>query len=322
MTTDAELLAIRRAVYADALLRGDPLATANAAARLRAHIGDLGAADLEAMRASRRTFGQAIRQARSRRVSPPLRSSPTHAIPLSRPRGFPVAVAAAVAMLALALVSLIAQPFLVATEGGGGGGGAPIVVAADAVIPIVQSRGRVVLAATTVETAVEVPATTEAPEASAPASPAPTEGANVATGSATPSGSGAPGSGTGTGSGGGNGSGSASPSPAPTATRSPAPSFTICLTSVPRGFARLCGLVVDSVTGRGIAGACVSLGPCSDQSARTDSNGRWTFTLPVGNGTLIWNLEFSKAGYRTALFKQNSRQGFITIPTQRLVAAP
>jgi len=44
--------------------------------------------------------------------------------------------------------------------------------------------------------------------------------------------------------------------------------------------------------------------------------------LPVGNGTLQWGLEFAKPGYRTATYTQTSRQGFITIPTQRLVAAP
>ena len=120
----------------------------------------------------------------------------------------------------------------------------------------------------------------------------------------------------------GNGSGTSSPSPAPTATRSPAPTFTVCFVSIPRGFARLCGQVIDARTGRAIAGACVSLGACTDQSARTDSNGRWAFVLPVGDGSLQWGLEFAKAGYRTTTYTQTSRQGFITIPTQRLVAAP
>jgi hypothetical protein len=96
----------------------------------------------------------------------------------------------------------------------------------------------------------------------------------------------------------------------------------VCFVSIPRGFARLCGQVIDARTGRPIAGACVSLGGCTEQSARTDGNGRWAFVLPVGDGTLQWGLEFAMPGYRTATFAQTSRQGFITIPTQRLVAAP
>lgn len=66
----------------------------------------------------------------------------------------------------------------------------------------------------------------------------------------------------------------------------------------------------------------MSLGPCNDQSTRTDPNGRWTFTLPVGDGTLMWELEFAMTGYVTSQYAQTSRQGFITIPTQRLVAQP
>jgi hypothetical protein len=42
----------------------------------------------------------------------------------------------------------------------------------------------------------------------------------------------------------------------------------------------------------------------------------------VGNGSLQWGLEFAMPGYRTASYTQTSQQGFITIPTQRLVAAP
>ena len=323
MSTESERLAIRRALYADAQRRGDPLATANAAARLRAHIGGLAGSELEAVRASRRNFGQAIRQARSRRTAPPLQLSLTAAIPRTPRRRFPLALVAVVALIALALASVLAPPFLDATEGGAGG--APS-VASDPAVPIVQSRGRVVLAATTAVSVVEEPAATAPPETPASSAPAPPSGATGPAGSAAPSGSGTPGAGTGTGSGGGNGSGGngtgGSPAPAPTATRTPAPTFAACFVSIPRGFARLCGAVTDARSGRGIAGVCVSLGPCTDQSTRTDPNGRWTFALPVGNGTLQWGLEFRVAGYRTASFTQTSRPGFISIPTQRLVAAP
>lgn len=322
MSTDRERLLVRRALYADALRRGDPLATANAAARLRAHIGDLNATDLAAVRASRRTFGQAIRQARSRRVAPATLPFTVEA-PRSRPRRSPLGVIAAVALLALVFASVLARPFTV-DESPDGGGGSPQAAAPDApIIVSAQSRGRVVLAEVAAAAAVEPQATVAPEEASAAPSPVAAAGAGPA-GSAAPSGSGGSGTGTGggSGSGAGGGTGTGSPSPAPVATQSPAPTFTACFVSIPRGFARLCGLVVDARTGRAIAGACVSLGPCTDQSARTDPNGRWAFVLPVGNGTLQWDLEFRMSGYTTALFSQTSRQGFITIPTQRLVAAP
>jgi len=61
-------LALSRAVFRDAVLRDDALAAARAAARLRAHDPDLGARDLEAVRASRQMLGRAIRAARARRV--------------------------------------------------------------------------------------------------------------------------------------------------------------------------------------------------------------------------------------------------------------
>jgi hypothetical protein len=190
---------------------------------------------------------------------------------------------------------------------------APVLVSA-------VSRGRVVLAEAAVAPAISEPVATAEPDVSASASPAPTAGSGAATGGAVPGGSGGPGTGTGTGS--GSGTGTSSPSPAPTATRTPAPTFAVCFVSIPRGFARLCGQVIDARTGRPIAGACVSLGGCTEQSARTDGNGRWAFVLPVGDGTLEWGLEFAMTGYRTATYAQTSRQGFITIPTQRLVAAP
>jgi len=312
MPVASDPLALRRAQFGDAVRRGDGLATARAAAQLRAHVGDLGARDLETVRAARQMLGRAIRDARARRLLVPVAVEPSPAVPLRRPRHLPYTFGAAIAVLALVLGGLLAQPLLGQTEptdGGGGGTPAAIVVTA-------QSRGRVVLADAVVVSVIAEPQPTIAPEASDSASSAPASGSDAAAGSAAPSGSGGAGSGT------GNGSGTGSPRPAPTASRTPAPTFAACFVSIPRGFARLCGAVVDARTGRGIAGACVSLGPCTDQSARTDPNGRWAFVLPVGNGTLQWGLEFRMVGYLTASFSQTSRLGFISIPTQRLVAAP
>jgi len=325
MSSDNDPLELRRAQFRDAVRRDDALAAARAAARLRAHARQLGARDFETMRASRQMFGRAIRDARVRRASGPIRLDPEIAIPLAAPRRIPYALIATIAVVGLVFGALLAQPlFDVSEQDGGGGGGAPAAaVSSDAPILVsALSRGRVVLADVAVASAIVEPAPTAEPEPSASASPAPTTGVGAGIGSPSPSGSGGPGTGTGTGSGNGNGSGTSSPSPAPTATRSPAPTLTVCFVSIPRGFARLCGQVIDARTGRAIAGACVSLGACTDQSARTDSNGRWAFVLPVGDGSLQWGLEFAKAGYLTTTYTQTSRQGFITIPTQRLVAAP
>jgi hypothetical protein len=323
MSTADDPLELRRAQFRDAVRRDDALATARAAARLRAHARDLGARDLETVRAARQMFGRAIRDARVRRAFGSIPLEPAIAIPLRRPRRIPYALATTIVVVVLAFGAVLAQPLLDASEQDGGGGGAPAAVPSDAPILVsALSRGRVVLAEVAVAPAIAEPAPTAEPEPSASASPAPTSGAGAAIGSAAPSGSGGPGSGTGSGSGSGSGAGTRSPSPAPTATRSPAPTFAACFVSIQRGFARLCGQVIDAQTGRGIAGACVSLGACTDQSARTDPNGRWAFVLPVGNGSLQWGLEFAMPGYRTASYTQTSRQGFITIPTQRLVAAP
>ena len=323
MSSDSDPLELRRAQFRDAVRRDDALAAARAAARLRAHARQLDARDLETVRASRQMFGRAIRDARVRRAAGPLASAPVVAIPLPDRRRIPYALVATIAVVLLAFGALLAQPLLDASlADGGGGGGAPQSVASDApVLVSALSRGRVVLAEVAVVPAIAEPVVTAQPEASASASPAPTAGAG---GSAGPSGSGGPGTGTGTGTGSGSGSGpgTSSPSPTPTVTRTPAPTFAVCFVSIQRGFARLCGQVIDARTGRPIPGACVSLGACTDQSARTDGNGRWAFVLPVGDGSLQWDLEFAMTGYRTATYSQTSRQGFITIPTQRLVAAP
>ena len=324
MSTDDEILTLRRATYRDAVRRGDDRAAARAAAALRAHLGSLGARDLAAVRASRQAFGRAIRDARARRILGPVAIAPAPAIVLRRPRRRPYALLAAIAVLALALAGLFAQPLLDrAQDVDGGGGGAPAAAASDQPILLsALSRGRVIVAEVAVAAAIPDPVATVTPEPSASASPATLVGAGAPSGSSAPSGSVGPGTGSGTGSGTGPGTATRTASPAPTATRSPAPTLAACFASLPRGFARLCGLVVDSRTGRAIPGACVSLGPCTDQSTRTDVNGRWAFVLPVGDGTLQWTLEFAMAGYRTATYAQTSRQGFLAIPTQRLVAGP
>ena len=314
MASDSGDLAIHRAVYRDAHRRGDAFATARAAARLRAHIPELDAAELTAVRASRQRFGQAIREARSRRLAPALLSVQAPGIPLSPPRRFPVLLAASFALLALLLAAVVAEPLLFdRTEGGGGG--SPAADASDPVVqPVTLSRGRVILAVAAVEPVVEQAAASAEPEPSAsPASsPAPTNGAGAAPTSGLPGGSGAPGpSGAGVP---GPGSGAGVP-PSATPTRTPRPTP---LPPLARGFARLSGVVVDTSTGRGLPGACVSLGPCTAGAPRTDANGRWTLDLPVGSGGLNWGLEFAKASYTSSTLNVRSRTGYIFLPTQRL----
>lgn len=326
MSSANEPLALRRATFRDALGRGDLRVAARAAARLQAHGDALGASELVAARAVRLALGRAVRDARERRSRLDATLPLDPVLPLRRPRRVPYAAVAVLAALAILLSGwLVGRPDPNLGEAGGGGG-APAAVPSDAVIPITaQSRGRVVLAVAAIPAAAE-PVASAAP---APAeSPAPAPGAEASAG---PSGA-AVGPGSGPGSGGGSGGGSGPGSggggtttatPAPrTPTPSPAPTLTICSSSVPKGFARLCGVVLDARTGQPLTGACVSLGPCTAQSALSDPRGRWTFPLPVGNGTLVWNLEFAKAGYRTTFYAQTSRQGLIIIPTQRLVAGP
>jgi hypothetical protein len=321
-------LALGRAVYRDAVRRDDALAAARAAARLRARSFDLGARELETVQASRQLLGRAIRAARARRavgatiVPVPLSIEPAPAMPARRTRRRPYAIAAVIAALVFLLAGQLAQPATQPTDDGGSGGQPPAAV--DPILLVTNpSRGRVVLAVAAV-----APAEIEAVATEAPVpvdSPAPAQGAGASpgpSGAASGPGSGGSGSGSGGGSGSGSGGGgSASATPAPrTPTPTPAPTFASC-PSAPRGFARLCGAVLDA-RGQPIAGACVSQGPCKSSSAQTDPRGRFSFTLVVGNGTLVWNLEFAKAGYQTAFYSQTSRQGIISIPTQRLVAAP
>jgi len=320
MASASDDLAIHRAVYRDAHSRGDPLATARAAARLRAHITHLDANELTAVRASRQRFGQAIREARSRRLAPPAPLVQVHGIPLSPPRRFPVALAAAFALLALVLEAVVGEPLLVGpTEGGGG---AP---AADAPDPFVQpitaqSRGRVVLAVATVPrldvpeaTTVSEPVTVIAsPAALASSGPAAAPGVSGgAPGGTNPAGSGAPGPGTG--GSGGNGSAAPSATRVPTPTPKPTP-----LPPLAPGFARLSGVVIDASTGRGLPGACVSLGPCTVGAPITDASGRWTLDLPVGSGRLDWGLEFAKPGYTLETLLVRSRTGYIFLPAEQL----
>ncbi len=96
MSAGSDPLALRRAQFRDAVWRGDALATARAAARLRGHVGDLGARDLESLRAARQTLGRAIRDARARRLVTPVPPEPAPAVPLRRPRRRPYALGASI----------------------------------------------------------------------------------------------------------------------------------------------------------------------------------------------------------------------------------
>ncbi len=305
-------LAIHRAVYREAHGRGDPLATARAAAQLRAHIPDLNAADLIAVRAARQRFGQAIREARSRRLTPTAPAVQTRGIALSAPRRFPVPLAASFALIVLLISAVVAEPLrLLVDQTEGGGGGVPAADASDPFVqPVTLSRGRVVLAVAAAEPVAEQAAASAAPEPRAVTpvaeNPAQTSGPSAAPGAAGPSGSGVPGPGSGAGV-------PSSATPTPRATPRPTP-----LPPLARGFARLSGQVIDASIGRGLAGACVSLGPCSAVSPVTDANGRWTLDLPVGSGRLDWGLEFAKTGYGALSLNVRARTGYIFLGPQRL----
>src|SRR5258708_9654697 len=222
MTSLNDDLTIHRAVYGDAHRRGDALATAGAAARLRAHITDLDAAELTVVRASRQRFGQAIREARSRRRAAPVVPMQALAIPLSPPRRSPVALAALFALLALVLAAVVGGPLLVEQTEGGAGGGAPVDVVDPVVQPVTLSRGRVILAvAAGVPAVVEEPQVTASPDPIAvvatPGPAAPANGADAPAGSSPPGHRGGPGPGVP-----GDRRGGGAPQPPPTAPRTPA----------------------------------------------------------------------------------------------------
>jgi hypothetical protein len=289
MSTVNDLAELRRAAFREARRRGDPLAAARAAAQLRLDADALDPRDQATLRASRLVVGRAIRDARARRRNP-VAVQPW--IPDRRPRRFPFALAATVVVAAAVLLVLFLQP---AELDGGSRGGAPAAAASAPVKSTApQSRGRVKIAVPAIVPVLEQPNPTTAPvvivQPTADPDAFPTDALSVVPG---------PGAGAGTGTG-----------------------LATCAASVPPGFARLCGQVIDASTGRGLADACMSLGPCSSQSIRTDANGRWALVLPLGSGDLIWFLEFSKPGYATAKFTQSSRLGRTLIPTQRLVPAP
>jgi hypothetical protein len=289
MSTANDLAELRRAAFREARRRGDPLAAARAAAQLRLDADALDPRDQATLRASRLVVGRAIRDARARRRNP-VAVQPW--IPDRRPRRFPFALAATVVVAAAVLLVLFLQP---AELDGGSRGGAPAAAASAPVKSTApQSRGRVKIAVPAIVPVLEQPNPTTAPvvivQPTADPDAFPTDALSVVPG---------PGAGAGTGTG-----------------------LATCAASVPPGFARLCGQVIDASTGRGLADACMSLGPCSSQSIRTDANGRWALVLPLGSGDLIWFLEFSKPGYATAKFTQSSRLGRTLIPTQRLVPAP
>ena len=312
MSTASEGLAARRAAFREALRDRDLLNAARAAARLQAHAAALDGDEVRAARATRIAFGRAIREARSRRAAAVSPAPHARATLLRRPRRLRSAVAAAVALLAIVLGGWLAFPHD-PDAGDAAGGGAPAAAAADAAVAILpQSRGRVILAVAAVAAepqaiVVPDPVTVVVPSPGgnpAPAGPTGPTGPIGGTGASGPTGSGGPGSGV----------PSASPSAVPTAT----PPRATPLPPLARGFARLTGQVVDAQTGRGIAAACVSLGPCTTESTQTDAAGRWTLDLPVGSGRLDWGLEFAKAGYVTATLSVRTRTGYIFLGQERL----
>lgn len=317
MSSADRTVEVRRAVFRDALHRGDPLAAARAAARLQPHADTLDPAERAAARAARLALGRAVREARDRRDAPEPAVFTAAAIRASG-RSWPVRralIAAAVLFIAVAMAGSLTRTDPSSSGEAGGGAAAPAVEPAPVVA---QSRGRVVLAlaAVAVPAAVE-PIATAMPDPVTVLSPAPAA-------SGAPSASGRPGSGTPGPSGSGSGVGApggpvGTPRPTPTLTPAPRPTP---LPPLARGFARLSGQVLDQSTGRGIPGACVSLGPCSAVSPLTDANGRWTLDLPVGSGRLDWGLEFAKTGYGTLPLNVRARTGYIFLGSERLQLTP
>ena len=308
MSIASGALDVRRAAFRDALRRGDLLAAARAGARLQAHAAALDGREFIAARDTRIALGRSIRDARSRRATVARPVVVKTALPLRRPRRVPYLVAVAIAALAVALSGWLVLPHDLG-DGEAGGGGAPAAVVPDTTVPITaQSRGRVVLAVAA--PIVEQPQAMTAPEpitVIASPGPAATSGPSAAPGVP----GGVPGAGGPGAPGPGSGSGVPSAAPAPTPRPTPPPPLA-------RGFARLIGQVIDTSTGRGLPGACVSLGPCGAGAPRTDANGRWTLDLPVGSGGLNWGLEFAKADYTSSTLNVRSRTGYIFLPTQRL----
>ncbi|MBM4420451.1 MAG: hypothetical protein FJ034_02465 [Chloroflexi bacterium] len=97
----------------------------------------------------------------------------------------------------------------------------------------------------------------------------------------------------------------AAPTPAPTPTPAPATGYAggIASASGPTipGFTRYSGRVVDSVTGAGIAGACVYAGPpvdCPKPNLNTDAQGNWAIDFPTGP---TWEFNFQHPLYNSKL---------------------
>jgi len=311
---DAQTLkvAARRAALHAAILSGDAITAARAAARLRVPLADLTPAEVRRAREARRTLGRAIVKARlPRRDEQPLATGMAITAPLpgSRRR----AVIAALAALALLLL-------FIGSGRPAGSSGAPDEAAVEPQQqqtqldrPVLVSRGRTVALP---PLAVVAPTATPAPTATATPAPQPTAAVATATAqgtarrTATPgptgagagtggtggtgAGSGGGGSGSGSGSGGaggGSGTGTGFPTPAPLP---PVP---------PPGFGRFSIIVLDAFTNRPIPGACVIIGTrsCDPSQPHTDANGRWAVDIPATTMTTYWDLYFSKPGYVFAL---------------------
>ena len=285
-------IAGRRAALRLALRRGDAVAAARAAARLRIPQARLSASELGRVRTARRALGIAILRARlPKRAS----TAPAAVAPVVTQRSDRRRLAAVAAVLAALLLAVLWP-----RDGDVGGGSPDAAAVAPQVVTIASvSRGRTVVAPLEVVVVQETPSPTPEATAEPSASPAPSvaavtakPGATSGTGTGTTEGGG----GTGTGSGPGNGSGSGpgngtrSATPAPTATpRVPPP-----------GYVRFNIRVLDSRTYRPVADVCVIHGTRDCGSGDyTDKDGRWSWDVAASAYVTQWDITLIKDGYVT-----------------------
>jgi len=264
---------------------------ARAGARARLASLELLPSERAAAQHARAMVGRALREARLRAKQPKADLS-LIAAPVAKRRSRrlrAVALVTLVLLLALLLWEVVpgapTSTTVAEDPGGSLAGGAVAQTQASE-----KSRGR------TVDLVVAVTAeASPAPEPSPAATPGPPAAPAVAGSAGAAGGAGGQGQGgggSGTGSGPGSGSGLASATPAPT----PAPTATPVPEVVP-GSTRIRGRVVDSATGKGVAGVCLVPGSldCDAEKPHSDANGYWV--IDVTSGT-YWDIRFQIDNYR------------------------
>ena len=261
----------RRALRA-ALYLGDPVLIARAAARVRLPGAAAEFRDMRRARDARHRLGRAIRLARVGSVEVVWPTAA--AVDAARRRVSRRLLVAAAAAIALAVATLVGAPRPTAPavdetasptplvglgEPSGGASGASTI----SLGRVIAARSPVAVQQTPVPTASATPRRTTAPGSRTSASP----------------GSGGTGSG---GSGSGSGGGVAGATPGP----------------LQPGFVRVEGFVYDADTRTPLSGVCIRLGfGCVPIPPSTDPNGLFIVDLPLGDGSIAWDLGFERDGY-------------------------